>query len=173
MNKFFTLIIFYIFLTLFSGCSPAEDTFPKDLKNKLLGTWTLEKMVVLQKNNTTTQWDTLTNLPAETFTKANLTFEYEGTYKAFDPTYNSANNTGILFFRRLDFFRGWSRNSPAGGLWEFVNNYTTIHFDRGFYEANNIPPEKWVIEEFSDTQLRIYKDATLRNQRAWYTFKKQ
>ncbi len=172
MKKHLVLIIFFVVFAMLSACSPAEDTFPKDLKNKLLGTWALEKMLVLQKNNTTTQWDTVPNLAAEIFTKATLTFEYEGTYKAFDPTYNSATNTGVLFFRRFDFNRGWSRNSPNGGLWEFVNNYTTIHFDRGFYEGNNIPSEKWVIEEFSDTQLRIYKDATLRNQRAWYTFKK-
>ena len=172
MKKSSIIPIFYVVLAIFSSCSSAEDTFPKDLKNKLLGTWSLEKMLVLQKNNTTTQWDTVPNLPVAVFTKATLTFEYEGTYKAFDPTYDRITNTGTLFFRRFDFNRGWSRNSPYGGVWEFVNNYTTIHFDRGFYEGNNIPAEKWVIEEFSDTQLRIYKDATLRNQRVWYIFKK-
>lgn len=172
MKKSYLLITFYSIFAIFLGCSPAEDPFPKQLKNKLLGTWTLEKMLVLQKNNTTSRWDTVPNLPASTFTRATLTFENEGSYSAFDPTYDRATGVGVLFFRRFDFFRGWARNSPYGGLWEFVNNYKTIHFDRGFYESNRIPPEKWLIEEFSDTQLRIFKDATLRNQQVWYTFKK-
>jgi len=173
MKKLYILTIYYFIFAALWSCSPAEDVFPKDLKNKLLGTWSLEKMLVLQKNNTTSQWDIVPNLPLATFTQATLTFENEGSYKAFDPTYDRVTNTGTLFFRRFDFNRGWSRNSPYGaGLWEFTSNYTTIHFDRGFYEGNNIPAEKWVIEEFSNTQLRIYKDATLRNQRVWYTFKK-
>ncbi|TAH19858.1 MAG: hypothetical protein EAZ08_07275 [Cytophagales bacterium] len=172
MKKSYLHILLCLIGIVFWGCSPAENPFPKELKNKLLGTWTLEKMTVLQKNNTTSRWDTVPNLPAETFTKATLTFENEGSYQAYDPTYNRSTGLGVLFYRRFDFIRGWARNSPYGGLWEFVDNYTTIHFDRGYYEINKIPAEKWVIEAFSDTQLRIFKDATLRNQHVWYTFKK-
>lgn len=155
------------------SCTPAADTFPKELKERLLGTWGLEQMLVVQLNRTTMRWDTVPNLPASDFTRATLTFRVDGTYSAFDPTYNRTTNRGTLFFSRLDFVAGWSRNYPTGGIWEFIDNYTTLYFDRGVYEANRIPSEKWVIEEFTDTRLRLYKDATLRSQRVWYTFVKR
>ncbi len=165
--------LFFVFCLFISACTPAENPLPKELKNRLLGTWTLDEMLVLRQNaSNTTQWDTVPNPSAEIFKKATLTFEVEGSYKAFDPTYNRTTNRGTLFFARLDFNRGWSRNSPYGGLWEFVDNYGTIHFDKGFFESLGIPAERWRIDEFTSDKLRIYKDATRTRERVWYTFRK-
>lgn len=170
--QIFSCFFFSCFIFL-SACTSAENPLPKALKNKILGTWTLDEMFVLRQNATNAaRWDTVPNPSAEIFKKATLTFEIDGSYKAFDPTYNRTTNRGTLFFARLDFNRGWSRNSPYGGLWEFVENYGTIHFDKGFFESLGIPAEKWLIEEFTTDKLRIYKDATRTRERVWYTFKR-
>ena len=182
-----SLIIICLSLLGLGSCTPAEETTPKDLKSKLLGTWSVEQMLVMQQNLSTMRWDTIAIPAAVTssvLARATLTFKVDGTYAAFDPTIdrsvNPRNNRGLIFAvsPRFDFAAGWSINTPLGGLWEFVDNYTTLHLDRGNPEGNGFPPEKWLMEELTEGRLRLFKNAavSLRSPaplRIRYTFRKR
>jgi hypothetical protein len=192
MNKTFkhTSILFLLSICLLCfwvSCTPAEDVFPKELKSRVLGTWSVERMLVTRWNNTLMRWDTLPVSAVVTpsvLSRATLTFRVDGTYAAIDPTIdrsvNPRANRGQVFAvsPRFDFAAGWSINTPLGGLWEFVDNYSTLHLDKGNPEGNGFPPEKWVMEELTDTRLRLYKNAPATSLsplplRIWYTFNKR
>jgi hypothetical protein len=182
-----TYIAILIIMCCCFGCSPAEDIFTKGLKDKLLGTWATEQMLVLRWNNAMMRWDTIP-IPAtvtpSVLARATVTFKVDGTYGAFDPTIdrsiNPRANRGQIFAvsPRFDFAGGWSINTPLGGIWEFVDNYTTLHLDKGNPEGNGFPPEKWIMEELTDRKLRLYKNAPTSTAsalplRVWYTFGKR
>jgi hypothetical protein len=156
------------------SCTPAEDPFPKDLKAKIVGTWTMERILVLQENRTENKWDTVTNLPNrnEAIVPATFSFLEDFSYKVIDPSLDLSQGRG-LFLSRFDFVTGWGPSFPYGGVWEFDANYTVIYISRGVYEALGLPAERWRIEELGTNRLILYKETSFpANQRVWFTLRK-
>ena len=186
-DKSLFILLIAGFLSIYTACTPAEDTFPKELNSRIIGTWSVERMLVTRWNNTFMRWDTIPVSAVVTpsvLARATVNFRIDGTYSAFDPTIdrsvNPRANRGQIFAvsPRFDFAAGWSINTPLGGIWEVVDNYSTLHLDKGNPEGNGFPPEKWLIEELSATKMRLYKNAPATNLsplplRIWYTFNKR
>jgi PAS domain-containing protein len=156
------------------SCTPVEDLFPKEIKAKIVGTWTLERILVLQENRTQNRWDTVTNLPNrnESIVAATFSFSEDFSYRVIDPSLDLSQGRG-LFLSRFDFVTGWGPSFPYGGVWEFDANYTVIYISRGVYEALGLPAERWQIEELSTNRLVLYKETSFpANQRVWFTLRK-
>ncbi|MCU0392903.1 MAG: hypothetical protein MUE81_17475 [Thermoflexibacter sp.] len=166
--------IFVLLMVIMTACTPAEDSLVKDLKARLVGTWTMERILVLQENSATRRWDTLSNLPSrnEAIVEAKFTFYEDFRYKVIDPSLDLSIGRG-LFLSRFDFVTGWGPSFPYGGIWEFDSNYTVIYISRGAYEALGLPAERWKIDEITENRLRLYKETSFpSNQRVWFTFRR-
>lgn len=171
-RKYLFMVVGLLFVAL--SCTPAEDTFPKNLKSKIVGTWTMERILVLQENRAENRWDTITNLPNrnEAIVPATFSFFEDFSYRVIDPSLDLSQGRG-LFLSRFDFVTGWGPSFPYGGVWEFDANYTVIYISRGVYEALGLPAERWRIEELSTNRLVLYKETSFpANQRVWFTLRK-
>ncbi|SFF45946.1 hypothetical protein SAMN04488541_10373 [Thermoflexibacter ruber] len=173
MVKTYIFVLLATLITVVS-CTPAEDIFPKEIKAKIVGKWTLERILVLQENRMQNKWDTITNLPNrnEAVVPATFSFFEDFSYRVIDPSLDLSQGRG-LFLSRFDFVTGWGPSFPYGGVWEFDANYTVIYISRGVYEALGLPAERWRIEELGTNRLILYKETSFpANQRVWFTLRK-
>jgi hypothetical protein len=152
MKTTFKISIFvFCFLGLLA-CKKEEKILYKDQKNKLEGTWYLDKIVFYDLLNdssavTNTYFDSKPLVPHTSYDDqpAQFTLLDDGTYTSI------SHRLGIYFA----LIGNQSTSSGNTGLWQLVENGTILYFDQGVYEFEGSSPRYYTITQLTNDSLKL------------------